>query len=221
MLVLPSPPLILLTLTLYFVISLGQSDPTLPTSASSPETNSKQEARLETNAEAVPGRNPQASWESTGGSVGCPEAGQPWGELEWAVQLRPEVTEVSMFGYEYKRTLEKEELVSVANSLAANLGLDGEVRHVDQFRGVFVLRYNLIGYNLTGDHTDSMESRRLRRRSSHQHLARLEKGLDEHPSIVWAARQRCLVRQKRDFELDFNDPMFDRQWHLVSSLHPL
>lgn len=179
-----------------------------------------------TNAASPSSTEPRAPWrqatadqrrpgeesprENRGRVERCQEGGGSRQEelQEWAILLRSEVTETSLFGFEYRRTLDQHELQRVASSIADSNGLPLDVEHIQQFHGVFRLRYNL-----TGDG----ESWRVRRSNIHRQFASLDKSLSKHPLVVWSARQHCLTRQKRGFQLDFNDPMFDRQWHLVST----
>lgn len=122
---------------------------------------------------------------------------------EWVVKLKP-VTKESYLGIkEQDRHLDQSELTDIAVSLAQDFGLEN-MGHVSPFLGVFKLRL--------GFHEGGMEKRDISRR-----LAEVDRSLDEHPKVLWASRQHCLVRHKRKVRMDFNDPMFSRQWHLVSS----
>ena len=47
-------------------------------------------------------------------------------------------------------------------------------------------------------------------------VVHVDKRLSNHLSVVWAGRQRPLKRTKRETELEFRDPKFSQQWHLVS-----
>ena len=153
-------------------------------------------------------------------SEGCPQ-GEAVEDLEWVVQLKEHTMEKSLLGHKYKKSLTTEELYSIANSIAAESRLKGVV-HIEQFNGVFKLQYEPREKWLL----HRKRSAGLRRASPmlwrrgverfHRTLASLDKDLEGHPQVEWAMRQRCLVRQKRAFELDFNDPMFNKQWHLVS-----
>ena len=165
-------------------------------------------------------RTLQAGMDRDGNLEGCPQ-GEAVEDLEWVVQLKENTMEKSLLGHKYKRSLNTEELYSIANSIAAESRLKGVVR-IEQFHGVFKLQYEPREKWLL----HRKRSAGLRRASPmfwrrgverfHRTLASLDKDLEGHPQVEWAMRQRCLVRQKRGFELDFNDPMFNKQWHLVS-----
>lgn len=48
-------------------------------------------------------------------------------------------------------------------------------------------------------------------------LAHCDEKLREHSAVLWSSRQRPLKRTKRElYETYFNDPVFKKQWHLVS-----
>ncbi len=44
----------------------------------------------------------------------------------------------------------------------------------------------------------------------------VEVSLTNHESLMWATREVEVVRRKRSNYLNLNDPMFSKQWHLVS-----
>ena len=46
---------------------------------------------------------------------------------------------------------------------------------------------------------------------------KVDQSLAEHPSLMWASKERALVRKKRTDYLQLNDPMFKKQWHLVQN----
>ena len=131
---------------------------------------------------------------------------------EWVVKLKT-TTRDSYLGlgglYDYNRTLDQSELSNIADSIAEDLPLE-HAGHVTPFHGVFRLRY---------DPRKESGHGRLRVRDAEgikQRFEELDRSLDAHRLVVWAARQNPLIRHKRSVAVDFNDPMFGKQWHLVS-----
>lgn len=94
-----------------------------------------------------------------------------------------------------------------ADRLAEELGLLNLGR-VDPFPSVFRFRNDPRGL---GDR--SVRETRIGRSVDEVDLV-----LAKHPSLVWASREKALVRKKRTDYMSLNDPMFDKQWHLVSVL---
>ena len=92
----------------------------------------------------------------------------------------------------------KRELQAIADSVANNLGLVNHGR-IEPFHNVFEFEGS---------------SRRVGRSA----VAAVHASLEGHPGVVWASLQRPLTRTKR--EVEFRDPFFSKQWHLVS-LHVL
>lgn len=140
-----------------------------------------------------------------------PLQGSPWGPQEWVVKVRSVVETPGLLYGVHTKTLDQTELADLADSIAVSFGVQSAQR-VEPFRDVFKLQYD-INSDLGEDLQVSAQHGIQRR------LAELDKSLEDHPSLLWAARQHCLVRQKRGgADLQFNDPMFHRQWHLVSTL---
>lgn len=86
------------------------------------------------------------------------------------------------------------ELQAIADTVANNLGLVNHGR-IEPFHNVFQFEGS---------------SRRVGRSA----VAAVHASLEGHPGVVWASLQRPLTRTKR--EVEFRDPFFSKQWHLVS-----
>ena len=86
------------------------------------------------------------------------------------------------------------ELQTIADSVANNLGLVNHGR-IEPFHNVFQFEGS---------------SRRVGRSA----VTAVHASLEGHPGVVWASLQRPLTRTKR--EVEFRDPFFSKQWHLVS-----
>ena len=56
-------------------------------------------------------------------------------------------------------------------------------------------------------------------------IVSIEKKLEKHEDVVWFSHQRILSRQKRDVSpingpfMNFEDPLYRQQWHLVSTIY--
>ena len=138
-----------------------------------------------------------------------PLQGSPWGVQEWVVKVRSEVETPGLLYGVHTRTLDQEQLADVADSIAVSFGMQSALR-VEPFHNVFALQYD-------AHHDNNLHVSAAEHGIQHR-LAELDKSLEDHPSVLWAARQHCLVREKRGgANLKFNDPMFRRQWHLVST----
>ena len=87
------------------------------------------------------------------------------------------------------------ELQAIADSVADTLGLVNHGR-IGPFHNVFEFEGS---------------SRRVGRSA----VAAVHESLQGHPGVVWASLQRPLTRIKRS-EVEFRDPYFSKQWHLVS-----
>ena len=86
------------------------------------------------------------------------------------------------------------ELTAVADSTATDLGLVNRGR-IEPFPNIFLFELDAgsrSGRSVMATHTV----------------------LGQHPAVVWTSKQRPLTRVKRDVQ--FSDPYFPRQWHLVS-----
>ena len=126
---------------------------------------------------------------------------------EWVIRLNPVLKEVYYFGYEHVRTLEQDQLTQIADSIASDFDLENRGL-IQPFHGTYIFKHKQSSALLPHHNMETRDLDRLQRR-----LAEVDKGLEEHPSILWSSRQHYLTRQKRT---NFNDPMFARQWHLVS-----
>jgi len=89
----------------------------------------------------------------------------------------------------------KEELEAVADSTATDLGLVNHGR-IEPFPNIFQFELDASS------------------RSGRSLLMDTHTLLGQHPAVVWTSKQRPLTRVKRDVQ--FRDPYFSRQWHLVS-----
>ena len=112
------------------------------------------------------------------------------GPVTWAVDLEPSGPWWS-FGQ-----FTDDQLMKKADSLAAQFELINK-GPLPVFRTIFKFEES----GMSGVETSSRP--RLRRE--------IDEGLEGHPSVRWAERQRPLTRTKRVF----NDPKFIAQWHLV------
>ena len=70
-------------------------------------------------------------------------------------------------------------------------------------------------FELPASKFDYHNSSDLRLKRGVDDIEEIDGGLVGHPEVIWAARQHPLKRTKRMF----NDPKFDAQWHLVSTLN--
>ena len=127
---------------------------------------------------------------------------------EWVIKLKTTARDSYLGGlYNHHRTLDQSELSGIAASIADHFELE-HAGHVTPFHGVFRLRYS----------SPSDTGKLKKRDGNHRLVEELERGLASHEAVVWAAKQDPLVRRKRGVAVDFNDPMFFRQWHLVSQV---
>lgn len=94
-----------------------------------------------------------------------------------------------------------------ANQLAEELGLKN-LGQVDPFPSVFRFRHH--PGVLRDSKVKDGENRILRREVKNINLL-----LSEHKSLMWASKEKEVVRIKRTDYLQLNDPMFSKQWHLV------
>lgn len=97
-----------------------------------------------------------------------------------------------------------------ADLLAKELGLMNLGR-VDPFPSVFRFRHDQ-----SVARKSSSKGVRVMRNS--ENLDEVDTLLVQHPSVAWASKEKALVREKRTNYLQLNDPMFDKQWHLVRFL---
>lgn len=148
----------------------------------------------------------------------------PVSSEEWVLKLHPQAALSSSYlgwpawllGRDDQPAEDHKALDSTANTLAAELDLVNRGR-IEPFHGVYRLRLPLKDDLKVRD----LDQRTLRRRREvvHKHLAELDEVLSAHPSVLWAARQHPLHRVKKTVTKEpvvFNDPQFEKQWHLVS-----
>lgn len=122
---------------------------------------------------------------------------------EWLVKLIP--TPISTEWTLHNLFMESEE--KKADNLAVELGMVNLGR-VDPFPSVFRFRH---------DPSEAWKSGNagVKQKRGDDEQKELDLLLAEHSSLLWASREKSLVRKKRTNYLQLNDPMFDKQWHLV------
>ena len=121
---------------------------------------------------------------------------------EWIVKLFPTPTATE---WSLHNILSMESDEEKADRLAVELGLVNLGR-VDPFPSVFRFQHDPSIHRMSGDR--DVREKRIDREQVDLLLA-------EHPSLLWASREKALVREKRTDYLQLNDPMFAKQWHLV------
>ena len=115
---------------------------------------------------------------------------------EWVVKLAPHLMSNNLWSWQNDE--------QKANKLAEELGMEN-LGQVEPFPGVFRFRHHLGGWS-------GLSDSRLGKRS----IETVDKLLERHNSLVWSKKEVAIVRKKRTDYLQLNDPMFNKQWHLVS-----
>ena len=98
--------------------------------------------------------------------------------------------------------LSHNELLHKADNLAAELNL---VNKGSQLGFTTLFRFESHTSSESLRSSDRLQLRDMREAED------IDRLLENHPSVKWAARQHPLIRTKRTF----NDPKFQAQWHLV------
>jgi len=141
----------------------------------------------------------QKDGSSTPGSNYLDEDSQD--SAEWVVKLAPNLISNNLWSWQSDE--------QKANKLAEELGMEN-LGQVEPFPGVFRFRHHLSGW--TGSKPGSEGGSEVGKRS----VEAVDILLEEHGSLVWSKKEVAIVRKKRTNYLQLNDPMFNKQWHLVS-----
>lgn len=121
-----------------------------------------------------------------------------------------------------QRGRERGDLEAAAEGIASSMGLVSRGR-VEPFADIFLFEEIPSG-DAPGNEQDFMEQLSENTTPSwygRPQTSRLERSLTGHRDVVWAGRQDPLRREKKGWvrrkrQVEFDDPSFHKQWHLVS-----